>query len=78
LRNVRVYAPLIKKLREACVKKLLSLFACPMGHVIFKDEFIRATLQNNSRDQFEQSHWSQCFSLNLGKAYEAYYKVQGL
>jgi hypothetical protein len=49
-----------------------------MGHVIFKDEFIRATLQNNSRDQFEQSHWSQCFSLNLGKAYEAYYKVQGL
>jgi hypothetical protein len=47
LRNVRVYAPLIKKLREACVKKFLSLFACPMGHVIFKDEFIRATLQNN-------------------------------
>jgi hypothetical protein len=61
-------------LREACVKSSFH-FACPMGHVIFKYEIIRATFQNNSRDQFEQSHWSQCFSSHLDKAYGAYYNT---
>ncbi len=44
------------KIEKKCVKSSFH-FACPMVHVIFKYEIIKATLQKNSKDQFEQSHW---------------------